>query len=87
MPFGQLALSLAAQLQLDGPGTDGPTEPGADIGRELVRLVAQAQAVGRNPELELRAAACRYLDLVVAWERSWQSGCRLGAFAFSGAFH
>jgi XTP/dITP diphosphohydrolase len=84
VPFGQPALSLAAQLQrradragapaellgLPEPGADDPSEPGADIGRELFRLVAQARAAGRDPELELRAAARRYLELVVTWERS-----------------
>ena len=46
-----------------GPGT------GEDIGRELFRLVAGARAAGRDPEMELRAAARRYRDLVRAWER------------------
>ena len=58
---------------LGGPGEPGagdPAGPGADIGRELFRLVAQARAAGRDPEMELRAAARRYRDLVVAWERS-----------------
>ena len=80
VPFGQPALALAAQLQrradragvpgelarLDGdPGSAGP---GEDIGRELFRLVAEARAAGRDPELELRAAARRYLELVRRWE-------------------
>ena len=92
VPFGQPALSLAAQLQrraaragvpeelawLDGgAGSAGwadrsetePADPGADIGRELFRLVLKARAAGRDPELELRAAARRYRDLVHAWER------------------
>jgi XTP/dITP diphosphohydrolase len=98
VPFGQPALSLAAQLQrraaragapdelthLDGrplgdPGLDdtgfgdtgfSDTVPAEDIGRELFRLVARARALGRDPEMELRAAARRYRDLVQAWERS-----------------
>ena len=81
VPFGQPALSLAAQLQRRAARAGAPAElmqlgepaadePGADIGRELFRLVAQARAAGRDPELELRAAARRYLDLVAAWERS-----------------
>ena len=72
VPFGQPALSLAAQLQRRAARAGAPAElmqlpdePGADIGRELFRLVAQARAAGRDPELELRAAARRYLDLVV----------------------
>ena len=81
VPFGQPALALAAQLQrraaragvpdeltrLDGDGG----EPGGsveDIGRELFRLVARARELGRDPEMELRAAARRYRDLVHAWE-------------------
>jgi XTP/dITP diphosphohydrolase len=87
VPFGQPALSLAAQLQrraaragapdelarLDGdagafdPSRDGP---GAAIGRELFRLGAAARAAGCDPELELRAVARRYRDLVRAWEHS-----------------
>jgi len=43
---------------------------GEDIGRELFRLVARAREAGRDPEMELRAAARRYRDLVHAWERS-----------------
>jgi XTP/dITP diphosphohydrolase len=43
---------------------------GEDIGRELFRLVARAREAGRDPELELRAAARRYRDLVRTWERS-----------------
>jgi XTP/dITP diphosphohydrolase len=85
VPFGQPALALAAQLQrraaragvpedlarLDGhPGDPDPADPAGDIGRELFRLVAQARAAGRDPEMELRAAARRYRDLVHAWERS-----------------
>jgi XTP/dITP diphosphohydrolase len=86
VPFGQPALALAAQLQrraaragvpevlvgLDeepgGPGVPG--QAGGDIGAELFRLVAKAREVGLDPEMELRAAARRYRDLVNAWERS-----------------
>jgi XTP/dITP diphosphohydrolase len=82
VPFGQPALALAAQLQrraaragvpgelarLEGdPGGDGP---GGEIGRELFRLVVKARDAGLDPEMELRAAARRYRDLVRAWERS-----------------
>ena len=85
VPLVQPALSLAAQLQrraaragvpedlarLDGhAGDPDPADPAEDIGRELFRLVAQARAAGRDPEMELRAAARRYRDLVRAWERS-----------------
>jgi uncharacterized protein YabN with tetrapyrrole methylase and pyrophosphatase domain len=93
VPFGQPALSLAAQLQrrasragipdelarLDGdpgyaapasPGYVAPADVGLDIGRELFGLVAKARELGLDPEMELRAAARRYRDLVRAWERS-----------------
>ena len=86
VPFGQPALALAAQLQrraaradvpeelvyLDGGGQasgDGASSP-KDIGGELFRLVAKAREAGLDPEMELRAAARRYCDLVRAWERS-----------------
>jgi len=82
VPFGQPALALAAQLQRraaragvpdqlarleDDPGL---TDPGSDIGRELFRLVMKAREAGRDPEMELRAAARHYRELVRAWERS-----------------
>ena len=84
VPFAQPALALAAQLQrraaragvpeelarLDGdPGSGELAEGGEDIGRELFRLVARAREAGRDPEMELRAAARRYRDLVRTWER------------------
>ncbi len=62
-----------ARLAEAGPGE--PARSGADIGSgddiggELFRLVAAARAADRDPELELRAAARRYLDLVRRWER------------------
>jgi XTP/dITP diphosphohydrolase len=78
VPFGQPALSLAAQLQrrasragvpddlarLDG----GPGVGRDDIGSELFRLVAKARAAELDPEMELRAAARRYRDVVRSWE-------------------
>jgi NTP pyrophosphatase (non-canonical NTP hydrolase) len=85
VPFGQPALALAAQLQrraaragvpgelarLDGdPEPAGRAGPGGEIGRELFRLVMEAREAGLDPEMELRAAARRYRDLVRAWERS-----------------
>ena len=81
VPFGQPALALAAQLRRrlaragvpdeltrldrDGGEADGS---GEDIGGELFRLVARARELGRHPEMELRATARRYRDLVHAWE-------------------
>jgi XTP/dITP diphosphohydrolase len=81
VPFGQPALALAAQLQrraeragippdLAVPG--GPDE-GSRLGAELFELVAQARGAGLDPELELRAAARRYADLVRRWEADAQT--------------
>jgi len=61
-----------ARLEGD-PGSPGPAgagDPAEEIGRELFRLVLKARETGRDPELELRAAARRYRDLVRAWEQS-----------------
>src|SRR5580692_1221967 len=77
VPFGQPALALAAQLQRraeragvpqDLTVAGGPSD-GSRLGAELFELVAQAQAAGLDPELELRAAARRYADQVRRWER------------------
>jgi XTP/dITP diphosphohydrolase len=78
VPFGQPALSLAAQLQrrAERAGVPGDLTPAdrdsddEDIGGELFLLVAKARAAGLDPELELRAATRRYRDLVHDWERS-----------------
>jgi uncharacterized protein YabN with tetrapyrrole methylase and pyrophosphatase domain len=60
-----------AQLDDDGrPAGAGPDESGEDIGRELFRLVARARELGLDPEMELRAAARRYRELVRTWELS-----------------
>jgi XTP/dITP diphosphohydrolase len=67
-----------ARLAEAGPGSAGPG-PGSgsgsgsfgsagSIGGELFRLVAAARAADRDPEMELRAAARHYLDLVRRWE-------------------
>src|SRR5215813_2788664 len=83
VPFGQPALSLAAQLQrraeraevpadlarLAATGPDGG-QAVSDIGAELFALVARAREAGLDPELELRAAARAYRDRVRAWELS-----------------
>jgi XTP/dITP diphosphohydrolase len=84
VPFGQPALSLAAQLQrraaraglpvpLNGAGSadaDGDAGlTGERLGAELMALVARAQAAGLDPELELRAAARRFADEVRERER------------------
>jgi MazG family protein len=84
VPFGQPALSLAAQLQRragraglpvspDGAGSAGSDGAagltGERLGAELMALVARAQAAGLDPELELRAAARRFADQVREPER------------------
>jgi XTP/dITP diphosphohydrolase len=75
VPFGQPALSLATQLQRRAVRAGVPSSLGSDgssgsLGDELLRLVARAREEGLDPELELRAAARRYRDLVRDWERS-----------------
>jgi XTP/dITP diphosphohydrolase len=80
VPFGQPALALAAQLQRRAARAGVPAElahlderdvagGSADLGGELFRLTARAIAAGQDPELELRAAARRYLELVRGWEQ------------------
>jgi XTP/dITP diphosphohydrolase len=71
VPFGQPALSLAAQLQRRAAraGITVPATDSADsIGDELMALVARANAAGIDPEVELRAAARRYAEAVRAQE-------------------
>ena len=83
VPFGQPALSLAAQLQrraqragidvADFAGTGdfaGPADGAGAVGDELMALVARAREAGLDPELELRAAARRFADSVRERERS-----------------
>ena len=77
VPFGQPALSLAAQLQRRAERAGVPASLAGDgdcaaeeFGAELMRVVARARAVGIDPELELRAAARRFADRVREWERS-----------------
>jgi XTP/dITP diphosphohydrolase len=84
VPFGQPALSLAAQLQRRAERAGAPAAladlSGAaeaagfsEIGAELFALVARARAAGLDPELELRAAARAYREKVQSWERSRNS--------------
>jgi XTP/dITP diphosphohydrolase len=81
VPFGQPALSLAAQLQRRAARAGAPddlmrqdagadADAGGQLGGELFRLVARAREVERDPEMELRAAARRYREQVRAWERA-----------------
>jgi NTP pyrophosphatase (non-canonical NTP hydrolase) len=86
VPFGQPALSLAAQLQRRAEragarvpgdsggdaghveGADGATA--AEVGAELMRVVARARSAGVDPELALREAARAFADQVRKAERS-----------------
>jgi XTP/dITP diphosphohydrolase len=65
VPFGQPALSLAAQLQrrAERAGIAVPTDT-EGVGGALMALVAQAQEAGLDPEIELRSAARRFADAV-----------------------
>ena len=86
VPFGQPALSLAAQLQrrAQRAGIVVPVDPAApaapasvadaeSLGDALMTLVARAREAGLDPELELRAAARRFADSVRAQERTRHS--------------
>jgi XTP/dITP diphosphohydrolase len=77
VPLSQPALSLAAQLLRRAARAGVPHELAAldsagdrvsDHGRQLFALVVQAQEAGLDPELELRAAARAYAELVRGWE-------------------
>jgi XTP/dITP diphosphohydrolase len=71
VPFGQPALSLAAQLQrrAQRAGITVSADGDASVGDELMALVARAREAGLDPELELRAAARRFADSVRERER------------------
>jgi NTP pyrophosphatase (non-canonical NTP hydrolase) len=71
--FGQPALSLAAQLQRRAGRAGFPCDASlanGEVGEELMRLVARANAAGTDPELALRAVAHRFAEQVRDWERS-----------------
>jgi XTP/dITP diphosphohydrolase len=57
----------AAARYAAAPGAGG-REAASDLGAELFTLVARAVQAGLDPEIELRAAARHYADLVRAWE-------------------
>jgi XTP/dITP diphosphohydrolase len=71
IPFGQPALSLAAQLQRRArrAGITVPAQDEDSIGGTLMGVVARAREAGLDPELELRAAARRFADSVREQER------------------
>jgi uncharacterized protein YabN with tetrapyrrole methylase and pyrophosphatase domain len=77
VPFGQPALSLAAQLlhRAERAGApeglaDLPAGARGELGAELFALAAKARRAGLDPEMELRAAARHYAGQVRAWERT-----------------
>jgi XTP/dITP diphosphohydrolase len=78
VPFGQPALSLAAQLQRRAQRAGIGLSPvpadaeltGERAGDALMALVAKVREAGLDPELELRAAARRFADSVRERERS-----------------
>ena len=62
-------LARQAEAEPGEPGgSAGSAGSAGSVGGELFRLVAVAMAADRDPELELRAAARRYLELVRRWE-------------------
>lgn len=54
-------------------GAEPPPLTAAELGAELMRVVARARAAELDPELELRAAARRFAERVREWERSGRS--------------
>jgi NTP pyrophosphatase (non-canonical NTP hydrolase) len=76
VPFGQPALSLAAQIRRRaaraGMLIDSGDQAGdpAGLGDRLMGLVAEAGEAGLDPELELRAAARRLAERIREAERS-----------------
>jgi XTP/dITP diphosphohydrolase len=70
VPMAQPALSLAAQLQRRAAKAEAPEELFTDegVGADLFALVERLRAEGRDPEVELRAAARRFHDRVRDWE-------------------
>jgi XTP/dITP diphosphohydrolase len=58
--------SAAAPAEL---GAEPASLTAAELGAELMRIVARARAAGLDPELELRAAARRFAERVREWER------------------
>jgi len=81
VPFGQPALSLAAQLQrrAERAGIAVPADGDESVGAALMGLVARAREAGLDPELELRAAARRFADSVREQERSVGSAADQGS--------
>jgi XTP/dITP diphosphohydrolase len=64
----ELASQAEAEPSVGSVGSAGSAGSAGSVGGELFRLVAVARAADRDPELELRAVARRYLELVRRWE-------------------
>jgi XTP/dITP diphosphohydrolase len=75
VPFGQPALSLAAQLQRRAQRA-GIAVSAVPADGALMALVARVREAGLDPELELRAAARRFADSVRERERSVGSAAK-----------
>ena len=88
VPFGQPALSLAAQLQrrAERAGIAVPADGDESVGAALMGLVARAREAGLDPELELRAAARRFADSVRERERSVGSAADQGSLPRCSVF-
>jgi NTP pyrophosphatase (non-canonical NTP hydrolase) len=77
VPFGQPALALAAQLQRRAERAGVPAEladVGTDLGAALSALLDATPTAGLDPEIELRAAARKFLDRVQSWEQAAADG-------------
>jgi XTP/dITP diphosphohydrolase len=70
--LSQPALSLAAKVlqRVARAELDVPLPAGPGLGAELLRVVAEARAAGRDAEADLRAAVLAYADAVRAAELS-----------------
>jgi XTP/dITP diphosphohydrolase len=70
--LSQPALALAAKVlqRVVRAGLDVPLPTGSDLGAELLRVAAEAQAAGLDAEADLRRAVLAYADAVRAAELS-----------------
>ena len=66
--LAQPALSLAAKVLARLGGAAPPLPDGADLGAELLRLVADARQRAEDPEAALRATVLAYMEAVRATE-------------------
>jgi uncharacterized protein YabN with tetrapyrrole methylase and pyrophosphatase domain len=68
------AVGAGGAVAAGGAGGTGEGITPSEIGAELFALVARARAAGLDPELELRAAARAYRELVRSWEQAHRAG-------------